>query len=294
MLDPEGIRARARVLSAVRRWFEDHGYLEVPTPALVFSPAIEEHLYAIPAGLGVLRTSPEFALKRVIASGLPRIYEIAPCFRDRESGPWHGCEFLMLEWYRVGAQLTDLMDEVEAITAAAAAALGRAAPGPWRRVSVRTLFHEVTGLDLANTTATQLSPKDADDWDTAFFRCWVNEVEPALTGPTFVHSWPASQAALSQIRTDGPWPVAERFEAFLSGVELANAFHELIDPVEQRRRAHATNAARVAHGEAPHPLDERFMQAVGQMPPTSGIALGLERLVAALCGWSGIDPSRVD
>jgi lysyl-tRNA synthetase class 2 len=161
-------------------------------------------------------------------------------------------------------------------------------------VSVRALFLEVTGVDLARASAAEISPVDADDWDTAFFRRWINDVEPTLTAPTFVHSWPASQAALSQIRNDGAWPVAERFEAFLGGVELANAFFELIDPVEQRRRAEATNAARVQQGEAPHPLDERFLAAVGRMPTTSGIALGIDRLVAALCGWPGIGPGRID
>lgn len=292
-MDAAGLRARATVLRAVRGWFDEHGYLEVPTPALVASPALEEHLHAIPAADGYLRTSPEFALKRVIASGLPRVYEIAPCFRDREHGEWHGREFLMLEWYRVGAGLPDLMDEVEGLVAAAARALGRPNPGPWRRTTVREVFREATGVDPAWAAPEELSPRDPHAWDDAFFRRWVEDVEPTLTGPTFVSDWPASQAALAQVRDDGEWPVAERFEAFLGGVELANAFFELVDAREQLRRALGTNAARAAAGEAPHPVDHAFVDAVGRMPTTAGIALGFDRLVAVLCGWDGIGRGRV-
>lgn len=291
MLDPEGLRARASVLAAVRRWFADHGYLEVPTPVLVPSAGMEEHLHPVRAEGGLLRTSPEFALKRVLAAGLPRIYEIGPCFRDREHGDWHGREFLMLEWYRVGAGPAEVMDEVEQVVAAAAAALGTTPP-PWRRRTVRALFLEATGLDLATASAADLSPRDPA-WDDAFFRRWVEEVEPTFTEGLFVTEWPASQAALAQVRDGGGWPFAERFEAFLHGVELANGFLELLDPVEQRRRFAAANASRIAAGEAPHPVDEGFVAAVGRMPRTTGIALGLDRLVAALSGWAGIHRGRV-
>jgi lysyl-tRNA synthetase class 2 len=144
------------------------------------------------------------------------------------------------------------------------------------------------GIDPAVAGAAELSPRDPDDWDTAFFRRWIERVEPHLTAPTFVTEWPASQAALATVRTDGPWPVAERFEAFLGGVELANAFQELGDARELRRRWRASSAARVAHGEPPHPIDEAFLAAVDRLPRAAGIALGVERLVAALLGWDGI------
>ncbi|MEZ4236101.1 MAG: amino acid--tRNA ligase-related protein [Myxococcota bacterium] len=291
-IDPAGLRARAAVLRAVRRTLDDRGYLEVPTPALVPSPAMEEFLHPVSAGGGFLRTSPEFALKRVLAAGLGRIYEIGPCFRDRERGDWHGREFTMLEWYRVGASLPDLMDEVEGVVAAAAAAVGATVPA-WRRVTVRDLFRDVLGIDLAEAAASDLSDHD-EPWDDAFARRWVTDIEPSLTGAVFVTDWPASQAALARVRTDGDWPVAGRFEAYLHGVELANAFHELGDPAEQRRRFLSANAARVAAGEAPHPVDEALVDAVGRMPPTCGIAVGLDRLVAALCGWPGIGPGRVE
>ena len=128
--------------------------------------------------------------------------------------------------------------------------------------------------------------RDTDRWDDAFFRRWVEDVEPRLQGAVFVTEWPASQAALAQVRNDGAWPVAERFEAFLNGAELANGFHELLDAREQRRRFAEANLQRVASGEEPHPEDQTFIEAVGRMPRVTGIALGLDRLVAALCGWN--------
>ena len=291
-MNPDGLRARARVLHALRTWFADHGYLEVPTPVLVPSAAMEEHLYPVTAAGGQLRTSPEFALKRVLAAGLHRIYEIGPCFRDREAGHWHGREFTMLEWYRAGATLDDLMDEVEALVAAAADAMGVPRP-EWERRTVREVFRDATGLDPATASRDDLAPQDPT-WDDAFFRRWVDEVEPSLDGALFVSDWPASQAALARTRRTADWAVAMRFEAYLNGVELANAFDELVDPREQRRRFAAVNASRRAAGEAPHPVDEAFIEAVGRMPRSCGIALGIDRLVAALAGWDAIAPGRVD
>jgi len=291
-VSPRGLRARARALHALRTWFADHGYLEVPTPVVVPSPAMEEHLYAQQAGDGFLRTSPEFALKKVLAAGLPRIYEIGPCYRGREHGPWHSSEFTMVEWYRARAGLSDLIDEVQRLVGAVAEALDVPTPGPWRVTTVRRIFQEHTGMDLAKADTRTLSPID-ESWDDAFFRRWVAEVEPNLCGALIVRDWPASQAALATVRSDGPWPVAERFEVYLNGIELANAFQELIDSAEQRRRFAASAALRVASNETPHPLDEALVAAVGRMPRTAGIALGLDRLVAALMGWDGIADGQV-
>lgn len=292
-IDPGGLRSRAAVLGALRNWFQTRGYLEVPTPTIVPSPAMEAQLFAPKLGDRYLRTSPEFALKRTVAAGLPRVYEIGPCYRERESGPWHGREFLMLEWYRVGASLEDLMDEVEGIISSCASALEVEGPRQWRRVSVRQLFLEALDVDLAEVSADQLSEGRDKGWDDAFFRRWVADVEPKLTEPTFVRDWPATQAALAQIRTDQVWPTAQRFEVFLGGVELANAFFELRDEGEQRRRCIEANLERQTNGETPHPVDEGFIAAVGKLPPTAGIAMGVDRLVAALCGWEGIGRGRV-
>ena len=292
-MDAAGLRRRAVVLRAMRTFFAERGYLEVPTPALVPSAAMEEHLHPIAAGGGFLRTSPEFALKRVLAEGLGRIYEIGPCFRDQEHGAWHRREFLMCEWYRVGALPGDVMDEVEALVAAAAAALGVPDPGPFERTTVRAVFQRHAGVDLATASASALSDAD-ESWDDAFVRRFVTDVEPALGPAVILAEWPASQAALAKVRTDRAWPVAERFEVYLRGVELANAFHELTDPAEQLRRVHAANVAREQAGLPPNPVDAAFVEAVGRLPSCTGIALGVDRLVAALCGWDGVGPGRVE
>jgi len=288
-----GLRARASVLRAVRAWFAEHAYLEVPTPVLVPSPAMEENLHAVAADGGFLRTSPEFALKKVLAAGLSRVYEIGPCLRERERGPLHGREFQMVEWYRAGAELDDLMDEVEALVQVSFTALGRDAPPTWRRVSVATLFDELVGIDLSRATLDQLAAGESS-WDHAFFRRWVEDIEPRLSGGVFVTDWPASQAALARVRSDQPWPTACRFEAYVDGVELANAFLELTDADEQLRRFQEANQARERGGEPPHPVDHALVDAVGRMPRTAGIALGLDRLVAVAAGWSSIHPGRVE
>ncbi len=239
---------------------------------------MEENLYGVAAGDGWLRTSPEFALKRVVAAGLPRIYEIGPCFRDREHGDWHRREFTMLEWYRAGAHLDDLMAEVEALIAAAADAMGVPAPASWTVVTVDALWADVVGGQ----------PTEGD----AFFRTWVEQIDPALhgMGAVFVTDWPAEQAALSRVIGGR----AQRFEAYLHGAELANAFLELVDASEQRRRFEAARAVQIERGDSPHPVDEGLIDAVGRMPPTAGIAMGIDRLVAALRGWDGIARGRVE
>ncbi|MCA9573030.1 MAG: hypothetical protein KC656_34575, partial [Myxococcales bacterium] len=226
-MSPDGLRARARVLHALRGWFADHGYLEVPTPTVVPTGALEEHLHPLRVEGAFLRTSPELALKRVVAAGLPRVYELGPCLRDDEQGPWHDREFLMLEWYRVGAGLPDLMEEVGELVDVAFTAVGRSSPTPFVRRTVRELFAE-DGVDLATATPDELRPGETD-WDTAFFARWVDRIEPRFRGALFVEDWPATQSALAQVRTDGPWPVTQRFEAYVDGVELANAFLELTD-----------------------------------------------------------------
>lgn len=268
-MNPTRLRQRAAILRSLRVWFDDHGYLEVHTPALVRAPAMEEHLHAVPAADGFLHTSPEFAMKRVLAAGLCRIYQITPCFRQEEVGVHHSREFTMLEWYRVGAGLPELMDEVADLISAAAQAVGAPSPA-FRRVPTRDLLED-TG--------------DPDDW---FFR-WVDQVEPTLTEPTIVHDYPAWQSALARTR-DG---IADRFEVYLGGLELANAFHEELDPETLRTRWAAGNAGRAQAGRAPHPVDEGFLAAVGQMPRCAGIALGVDRLVMALTGAADIAEVQV-
>lgn len=247
-------------MRALRQWFDRAGYLEVHTPALVAAPAMEEHLYAVAAVDGYLHTSPEFAMKRALAAGLCRIYQITPCFRDEERGAHHAREFTMLEWYRVGANGRDLMDEVESLIAAAATAVQ--APSP--------RFHRIAAHRLLEDTG------DPAAW---FYR-WVDEVEPTLTAPTIVYDYPAWQPALARVRNG----YADRFEVYLGGLELANAFHEELNPEVLRQRWLQTNRARQAAGRPPHPIDEGFLAAVGTMPRCAGIAMGIDRLVMALTG----------
>lgn len=289
-MNAAGLRTRAQVLAAVRAWFADQGFLEMPTPTVVRSGAMEPTLHPVRAEGGFLRTSPEFALKRVCAAGLPRVYEIGPCYRAREQGRWHSVEFTMLEWYRVGANLADLRRDVEAIVRCAFAVTGRETPSFVRRTVVELFAAD--GVDLTRASPVDLAPGESD-WDTAFFHRWVDRIEPRFTGALFVEDWPASQAALAVVRDDRDWPVAQRFEAYVDGVELANAFLELTDASEQRRRFEAANAERIAAGEPPNPLDEAFIEAVGRLPPTAGIALGVDRLVALAMGAEDIACAQV-
>tara|TARA_Y100000589_G_C26627509_1_gene416689 strand:- start:41 stop:499 length:459 start_codon:yes stop_codon:yes gene_type:complete len=152
---------------------------------------------------------------------------------------------------------------------------------------VSELFKSVLDISLERASIKALSDRD-ETWDDAFFRRWVEDIEPTLTAPTLVYDWPASQAALAQVRKDHPWPTAQRFEAFLGGVELANAFLECIDGHEQRQRFHQENILRQRQNDPPHPVDEALCEAVANMPPTSGIALGFDRLLAVLLGLDSI------
>ena len=204
-------------------------------------------------------------MKRVLAAGLCRIYQITPCFRREERGIHHSREFSMLEWYRVGAGSLELMDEVESLVQAAANAVKATVPA-FRRVPVSSLIED-TG--------------NPEQW----FFTWVDEVEPTLSEPTITYDYPPWQAALARLRNG----VADRFEVYLSGIELANAFHEELDPEELRQRQTAANAARRAASRPEHPIDEAFLEAVGRMPRCSGIALGVDRLVMALTGAVHID-----
>lgn len=303
---------RAAIVAAARDYFRAQGFLDVETPARVVCPGLEPHLRAFPAGAGRwLITSPELHLKRVLAAGAERIVEFARAFRDDELGPWHRAEFTLVEWYRAFAELGAIQSDCEGLVASCAAAArvegastlaGCDLTPPFERLTVREALRRHTGLDLA-----ELQERDAlaaaldargmrtradDSWDDLFFRVWIAEVEPllGLGRPVFVQDYPASQAALARIRRE-PWgDVAERFELYIRGIEVANAFHELNDPEEQRARHEADRAARRAAGAPVYPLDEAFLGAlVAGMPPASGIALGLDRLVALLLGAPDLD-----
>jgi elongation factor P--(R)-beta-lysine ligase len=304
------LEARARILRAVRAWFEGQGFLEVETPARVRSPGQELHLDALPAGAGHwLITSPEYHMKRLVADGHARIFEIGKCWRANESGPHHATEFTMIEWYRAGEPLAALARDCEALVETAVRAAGgdpaaMDLAAPFARITVRELFARHAGIDLGgDETAPQLRQAaigagvavgGATNWDDIFYQVFLDRIEPALAAarrPTFVADWPLPLAALARRKPDDPG-IVERFELYARGLELANAFGELTDAAEQRRRFEREAAERSARGKAVYPIDEALLAALPRMPPTVGIALGFDRLVMLALGAEDIAAVR--
>lgn len=304
------LEIRARVLAGIREHFASRGFLEVETPGRVVCPGLEPHLVAIPAGRDRwLRTSPELHMKRLLCAGASRIYQLAPSWRGDESGPWHLAEFLMLEWYRAPGTLDEIEDDTIALLRATASAIGvdpATLPGcdlglEPERVTVREVVQRETGIDLARVRDVRalraaldglgIASDGGDTWDDLFFRLFLARVEPALGfgRVTILRDYPASQSALARVREDALWPVALRFEVFARGLELANAFDELTDAREQRRRHEADREARRAAGRETPALDEAFLAALERgMPPAAGIALGVDRLIALLLGRDSV------
>ena len=295
------LEARARVRAALRRWFDDQSFLEVETPARVRAPGQEIHLDAIPSADRWLITSPEYAMKRLVGAGYQRIVSIGKCWRAEERGAHHEPEFTMIEWYRAGAPLAHIAEDCEALVhlAAEAAGQGVAFPRPFRRVTVRELMRDFAGIVLeGDEPAPALAEKaraagvavgTATAWDDIFFQAWLDKVEPRLAelGPVFVFDWPGPLGALAR-RHPGDSRLVERFELYAGGLELANAFGELTDPVEQRARFESETYARKALGKAVYPIDEALLAALPHMPATAGVALGFDRLVMLALGAAEI------
>ncbi len=295
----KNLKRRAEVLSTVRQFFSDRGLLEVETPLLCAStipePAIESlHThYGRPARRLFLQTSPEFAMKRLLAAGSGPIYQICKAFRDGEAGHRHNPEFSLLEWYRPSWDHHRLMDEVsELITAV----LGLPAA---ERITYGELFERHLAVDPHTASLHELrqATSRADlgelpdlDRDGLLDLLIASVIEPHLgqERPTFVHDYPASQAALAIVRP-GPPAVAERFELFVAGLELANGFHELTDAGEQRRRFEAERQERRAAGQEDVEPDELLLAALAHgLPPCAGVALGIDRLVMLASGADDI------
>jgi len=299
------LTARARIMKAVRAWFDEQGFLEVDTPARVRSPGQEVHLDAIAAGDGHwLITSPEYHMKRLVAAGCTRIVQIGKCWRAEELGPHHRTEFTMIEWYRAGEPLEALANDCEQLVHVAVHAAGRSpaalgAEAPFARTTVRELVARHSGIELAGdedaaalrakVAAAGVQSGSATAWDDIFYQLFLDRIEPALarSRPTFVFDWPAPLAALARPKPDDP-RVVERFELYAGGLELANAFGELTDAAEQRRRFEDEARLRAERGKAVYPIDEELLAALPAMPATAGIALGFDRLVMFALGATDI------
>ena len=316
--------ARARIAAAVRAFFAARDFVEVDTAILQLSPGNEAHLHAFatelvaPDGQRVpryLRTSPEFACKKLLAAGEPRIFEFARAFRNREQGTLHHPEFTLLEWYRAREPYGALMDDCAGLLAAAAEAADTrrlvfrdriATPfAEPERMTVAQAFERFANIDVLATALAHETDRDAlaaaaraarvrvaddDTWADVFSRVLVELIEPNLGigRPTILYEYPLAQAAWARQSAIDP-RVAERFELYACGVELANAFGELTDAEEQRRRFAAEMALKARlHGER-YPVDEDFLAALAGMPQACGIALGFDRLVMLLTGAARIE-----
>jgi len=294
----QALQRRAELRATVRRFFATRGVLEVELPLLGEATVPDPHLHSVEARLPwsrpdrrlFLQTSPELFMKRLLAAGSGAIYSLDRAFRDGERGTRHRTEFTILEWYRPGWDHHRLIDEIdELVVATLDRPVGeRRTYGELFDVHLGLDSHEATPVELADAAHAagldvDMADADPDEWRQLLFS---HLIEPRLGHgrPTFVLDFPAGQAALARIRPGSP-PVAERFELFVDGVELANGYHELIDAGEQRHRFEADLATRAQRGLPTPPLDRRFLAALGHgLPPCAGVALGFDRLVMLALG----------
>jgi lysyl-tRNA synthetase class 2 len=299
---------RWAVHRAVRAFFAENGFLEVDTPVRVLNPGMEPFLDTFSAEGMWLRTSPELHMKRLLAAGFDRIFQIAPSFRKGDHSRLHREEFLMLEWYRRFADLEDLLRDCQELLVSLAPFSSDSAyfSRPLERLTCAEAWERHTGHPLARdwelSTLRHLATKNGihftneDDWDTLYFRIFLNLVEPNLgwQAPTALVDFPASQAALAKEKSPaaGVFPTCFRLELYLRGRELANAFYELTEPVVQRERWEKDILCRKSLGKPLYEPDENFLKALAcGIPPSAGIALGLDRLV--LCLLDGSDLSEI-
>ncbi len=299
------LRARARAASEVRAYFAERAFLEVETPAFRPSPGLDPHVHSLgsvqrgdstePAWL---ITSPEFSMKRLLAGGMPRIFEFARCFRAEERGARHEPEFTLLEWYRAFSSYEAVLRDTEQIVSRVVRALRSGScveldgksidvTPPFERMTVREAFGRFAGL----SNAAELAKAEPE----RYFELLVDRVEPGLAGlgrAVFLTHYPLSEAALARRSPDDP-SVAERFELYVGSLELSNGFGELTDPAEQRARFEAERERRRCGSEPRYPLDEKFLAALTEgMPPAAGNALGFDRLIALSLGLEQVALTR--
>lgn len=286
----ETLMLRDTVLQSIRSFFHDQGYLEVETPIRIPAPTPEAHIDAVASEGWYLQTSPELCMKRLLARGVPRLFQICRCFRSAERGTRHLPEMTLLEWYTANADYRWKMKQVEALVRFVAKRLKIDSPlnyqgktvdfvGPWDRLTVHDAYVHFTGESAA----------DAVKQDR-FDELMAYEIEPRLGigRPVFLMDYPVEAAALAKIRPGDP-PVAERFELYMAGLELCNAFTELTDPVEQRRRFETEIRSREISGKPSSPMPGKFLKDLERMPEATGCALGVDRLVMLCVGAACID-----
>ena len=268
------LRRRAEIVRRIRAFFDGRGFVEVSTPVAIDAPAPEPHIDCPTAcGTKFLRASPELQMKKLLAAGMDRIYQIGPCFREGEFGERHNHEFTRIEWYRRNAGYEAIARDLEELMSALQAPV--TPPGVFPRMTVREAYRKHAGWDPWTGEWDQ----DRFDYDMA------TKVEPNVSeGPVFLMDYPPQAASLAVVKGG----VAQRWEFYWKGMELANCFTELCDGEEQRRRFIAAKEERRRLGESDYPLDEEFLEMVPLMESASGVALGVDRLVAALCGEKDI------
>jgi len=286
----KALQQRARILQEIRQFFIGNGYLEVETPHRIPAPAPESHIDAVPSSTWFLHTSPELCMKRMMAAGYEKVFQICRCWRERERGAQHLPEFTLLEWYRAGGDYRSLMEECEELIRFVATGIGLGQnlifrgfkidlSEPWKRIFVKEAFQR-----YSRTTVTEALEKNLFD------EIMVQDIEPklGLRKPTFIHDYPAQRGALARLKQEDP-TVAERFELYMGGLELANGFSELVDSEEQRKRFLMENENRKARGKPIYSMPDRFLAELDDMPPSAGIALGVDRLVMVFLDVKTID-----
>jgi lysyl-tRNA synthetase class 2 len=284
------LKLRARIIQAIRQFFIDDDYLEVETPYRIPAPAPEENIDAQPSGDWFLHTSPELCMKRLMAAGYPRIFQICKCFRHNERGAKHLPEMTLLEWYTAGGTYADVMDQCEKMVRFIARQIAQdggicfqgnkiSLNSPWTRTSVTKIFDQFATASL-----------DVALKENRFDELLGLEIEPrlGLDKPIFIYDYPASHAALARLKPEDR-SLAERFELYIGGLELCNGFSELTDAVEQKIRFEREQQRRRLSGKPLYPLPEKFLQALPDMPEAGGNAFGIDRLVMLFADTLHID-----
>jgi lysyl-tRNA synthetase class 2 len=282
----QALTERSRIIQDIRNFFVNRGYLEMETPHRIPVNAPEPHIDALASGDWALHTSPELTMKRLLAAGYEQLFQICRVWRDGERGQYHLPEFTLLEWYRAGTDYHGLMTECTELLFVLVPEGKISRQGrtidltvPWQQLTVTEAFSQYASMGLDEAL-------DSDRFEEIL----TTEVEPHLgkARPTFLTEYPSSLAALARTKPGEP-QIAERFELYIDGLEVANAFSELTDPHEQRNRFEADEQARRSAGKTPYPLPEKFLNELAAMPASAGIALGLDRLIMLLTDAVNID-----